>query len=294
MSKTDGNRYILIADGGSTKADWCLLGPEESILTQFTAAGFNPALLPDSEINGYFRNIRSMLSEYPVPSEVFYYGAGCASEEICSRVEDAIAATWSCNHAEAHSDMLGACRSLLGGNPGIACILGTGSNSALYNGTDIVANTPPMGFILGDEGSGTALGKRLLGDIFKNLAPLQITLPFFEETGWSKEDVIRRTYREPAPNKFLASFVPFIHKHIGHTYMQRLVRENFRLFIERNLLQYRNHSSCNTLGFTGSIAAIFESLLRKEVETYGFKITNIVQRPMQGLIEYHLNRNRNV
>ena len=181
--------------------------------------------------------------------------------------------------------MLAACR-VTEGTPGIVCILGTGSNSAYFDGKKMIRNIPPLGFILGDEGGGTALGKRLLGDIFKEIAPKCVCDAFFNETGLSKGDVIEKVYRSAAPNIFLASFVPFIKKHLDNSYINSLVRQEFRRFISRNVARYENSHSY-PISYIGSVAYHFRDILREVTESEGFKVGLIEQHPMSGLKIYH-------
>ncbi len=279
--------YILIADGGSTKVEWCLVSISGNIEAEFQTEGINPAITAESDINRYFLSVKNIMDTDIHPSRIYYYGAGCATKKICATVANAIMPAWSPQKVEVESDMLGACRSMLANNAGIICILGTGSNSALYDGDKIIANVPPLGFILGDEGSGTALGKRIISDIFKKIAPNDIIEAFQGDFHISIEEVIEHTYRQPRPNTFLASFVPFIAKHINHPYMHKLVADNFIEFLSRNVLQYGdviNDGIC----FIGSLAAIFSRQLREAAATLRLKVLNIEQRPMSGLINYHL------
>lgn len=283
------NGCILIADGGSTKVEWCLIHSNSSnIRVSLETEGFNAIMATPKVAKSYFSNVRKSIGEEYNPSEIYYYGAGCATPEICARISHEIGQVWEMAMITVDSDMLAACRSLLGDEPGIACILGTGSNSALYDGHEIKDNIPPLGFILGDEGSGTALGKRLLGDIFKNIAPQDIRSDFLRLTGLTKDVLLDKTYRSEAPNKFLASFVPFIKKHLLHPYMMSMTEEIFTSFFLRNVLPYEG-SGYLPVHLTGSVAFHFSQILKKVGADLGLNIGRFSSRPMPDLINYHNN-----
>jgi len=278
-------RHILIADGGSTKVEWLLVDTEGKTKAAFITDGLNVARISRQDAVSYFSAVKQKLDSSVRINEIHYYGSGAATPEICSSVADAIREVWNPEVAEVQSDMLAACR-VLNGIPSIVCILGTGSNSAFFDGKEIIRNIPPLGFILGDEGGGTALGKRLLGDVFKEIAPKCVCDAFFNETGLSKGDVIGNVYRSPVPNRFLASFVPFIKRHIDDTYIYSMVRQEFRRFISRNVARYENSHSY-PVSYIGSVAFHFRNILREVTESEGFKIGLIEQHPMPGLKIYH-------
>lgn len=282
-------RHILIADGGSTKVDWLLVDIEGNTKASFTTDGFNVARISKQDAVTYFSAVKQKLEASIRINEIHYYGSGAATNEICSTMEEAIREVWDPDVAEVQSDMLAACR-VLDGIPGIVCILGTGSNSAFFDGKKIVRNIPPLGFILGDEGGGTALGKRLLGDVFKEIAPKTVCDAFFEETGLSKGDVIRNVYRSPSPNIFLASFVPFIKSHVSDSYINSMVRQEFRRFIARNVARYKDSHSY-PVSYIGSVAYHFRDILTEITQSEGFKIGLIEQHPMTGLKTYHTDYN---
>lgn len=282
-------KYLLIADGGSSKVEWCLVSSDGDIKAEFVTDGMNPVMTSPEDMIRYFTDVRSRINPGMLPAEIFYYGAGCATHQICTKTADALMKAWNAEKVEVESDMLAACRSLFGRRSGIACILGTGSNSALYNGESIIANTPPLGYVLGDEGSGTALGKRLLGDIFKRLAPTGICEAFQQEYGLTMGDVLQLTYREPAPNKFLASFTPFMLKHRENPYIRDIILDSFSAFFRRNIMQYNLDPTQCRIGCIGSIASLFEKELREVASTFGFQISEIKQRPMPGLVKHHIS-----
>jgi N-acetylglucosamine kinase-like BadF-type ATPase len=186
---------------------------------------------------------------------------------------------------EAHSDLLGAARALCGHNYGIASILGTGANSCLYDGKAIVRNTPALGYILGDEGSGGVLGKHFLHELYKGVLSENIRSEFEQEYGLTMADVIQRVYREPMPNRFLASFAPFIHRHLSDAAVTRLVVDNFRDFFRYNIRPYGHPEM--PVSFVGSMAWYFRDQLAEAADAEGFCLGKILQSPIEGLITYH-------
>lgn len=279
---------ILIADCGSTKIDWCLLNGGK-VEKQIFTLGMNAVMLTEEEI-------RSRLATEPVPEleqylpqieAVYFYGAGCISAEVCGNVARAIKANIpAAKTIEVYSDLLAAARALCGHKPGIACILGTGSNSCCYDGNAIVANVSPLGFIIGDEGSGAVLGKLFLGDVLKNQLPAEIAAEFLQEYSLDLLSIIQRIYREPQPNRFLASVTPFISKHIDVPEIHALVLGAFTAFFRRNICQYPGHETY-PINFVGSIAHYFRPVLTEAATAAGCTIGTIIKSPMEGLVKYH-------
>lgn len=279
-------RNRLIADAGSTKTDWTLIDAKGNSISRITTEGLNALLATPAEAEELLRNAKEKLGTAIAPEEIHYYGAGCATPAICKKMEEALRHIWNCENVTVSSDLLGAARALFGRKKGIACILGTGSNSCLYNGEKITANVPSLGYILGDEGSGAALGKRLVSDAFKGVLPEDIRESFI---GWSNltlEDILHRVYKGKAPNKFLASLVPFIKENIWNTYLYSLVLKELTIFFKRNIALYHG-AHPYPVGFIGSVASSFENILREAASSQGYSVGNIMTSPMDGLITYH-------
>lgn len=281
---------ILIADCGSTKIDWCLL-KDGVVDFYFTTVGMNANIASRTEVE-------TMMITALVPNigenvdkirKVFFYGAGCISAMICGNVQRAIHQVLPNAEIQVHTDLLGACRAVLGNQHGIACIMGTGSNSCYYDGTKIIDNVSPLGFILGDEGSGAVLGKILVGDVLKHQLPEDICKAFLAEYSLDTLSIVQHVYREPQPNRFLGSFAPFLKKHIDNPAIHKLVYDSFRSFFTRNLCQYRKYG-VKEVGFCGSIAFNFSDILAEVAKDFDFVIGNVIKSPMEGLIAYHKDK----
>ena len=275
---------ILIAESGSTKTDWILLGSKGVIKRQQTL-GINPYHQNKSSIV----NIISSLNQFDSISKIFFYGAGCAIDEKKQIIKDSLLEIFPDTNCEINSDILAAARSVCGIEKGIACIIGTGSNSCLYNGKDIEHNVPPLGYILGDEGSGAVMGKKLIADILKNLAPAEIKNAFYKKYELDYGEIINKVYKEEAPSRFLAQFTVFLSENIDSPYVSQLVKNSFREFFERNIKQYDNHNSL-PIHFIGSIAFYFKKELQIVAKETGLSLGKIQQSPLEGLIQYHLGK----
>lgn len=278
---------ILIADSGSTKTDWALLDGEQ-VVAQLQSAGCNPYFLNPEEMREIFSRVREDLSS-PHVTEIWFYGAGCTPGEKTDSVARALSSVFGpdCT-VNAASDMLGAARALCGRTEGIACILGTGSNSCFYDGTTITANVSPLGFILGDEGSGANLGKLFVGSVLKDQINEQIKSEFVETYG-PVADIIDRVYRKPLPNRWLASLAPFILSHIECPQVYSLVKDAFSAFFQRNIANY--HRPDALVNFTGSIAHYYQDVIRDSARENNIKVGQITKSPLVGLIAYHATTN---
>ncbi len=283
-------KHFLIADAGASKVEWALVSDNGDVKARVETEGIN-ALIASPETTGtILTTLKDNIKAYPHPDYIFYYGAGCATPEICKNMQDIISKCWEKAHIEVSSDLLGAARALFGKESGIACILGTGSNSCLYDGVVIAGNVPSLGFILGDEGSGSALGKRLLSDAFKGRIPALIRERLLEAHNLTLPDILDKLYRQQSPSKFLASFVPFIKENIWNPYIFSLVLKELTKFIRRNVAMYPGAHSL-PISFTGSIAYYFSEILKEAASSQGYSISKIEARPMEGLIKYHTANN---
>ncbi|WP_423129618.1 ATPase [Gaoshiqia sp. Z1-71] len=274
----------LIADSGSTKADWRLIGHTNEV-SSFQTRGMNPFFRTSDDI---FQELQEKI--FPETGgdvdEIFFYGAGVVDQEKGNVLKEAFTRLFPRARVETHSDVLGASRALFGREAGIACILGTGSNACFYDGIHITKKVPPLGFILGDECSGAALGKKLLGDYFKQVMPPAIRLLFEQEFSPVQTDVLNRVYRTERPNKYLAGFAPFLSAQLHEPYCLNMVEESFREFFERNVLRLPEITGY-PIGFAGSVAYHFRDIIISQTEAYGFSHPIILKEPIAGLTAYH-------
>ena len=277
---------ILIADSGSTKTDWCVV--ENGVLVQqiFTK-GTNPFFQSEEEISNEIAT--ALLPELKTDEfdAVYFYGAGCGFPDKIEIVHRAISKQLKVKgNVEVATDMLAAARGLCGREAGIACIMGTGSNSCYYDGENIVANVSPLGFILGDEGSGACLGKLMVGDLLKNQMTQELKEKFLKQFDLTPADIIDRVYRKPFPNRFLASLSPFLAQNISEPCVHDLVLNSFKAFFKRNIMQYENYQNLK-VNLIGSEAFYYKEVLAEAAEAMGIQLGTIIQSPMEGLIKYH-------
>lgn len=274
---------ILLADSGSTKTDWCLVDGGELVLQVFTK-GTNPFFQTEDEIGEEVeKHLMPELGNRSIDA-VYFYGAGCAFPEKNEIVRAAIARHINAP-IEVGSDLLAAAHALCGNEPGIACIMGTGSNSCFYDGKEIVSNVSPLGFILGDEGSGAVLGKLFVGDCLKNRISPTLQDKFFKQFNLTRADILDRVYKQPFPNRFLASLSPFLAQNIEQPELHSLVLNSFKSFFTRNVMQYNYRDY--KVHFVGSVAYHYESVLEEAAKESGITLGTIIQSPMKALITYH-------
>jgi len=273
---------ILIADSGTTKTEWCLITDRGDLETVITS-GINP-FYQDAE------NISAILQKEFIGIKkidaIYFYGAGCINQEKQNIVKDALLNVFKVTKVFVGSDLLAAAHSLCQDRSGVVCILGTGSNSCYYNGSEIVVNVSPLGFILGDEGSGAVLGKKLIGDVLKKQLPQSLIDDFFETYQTTATAILENVYKKPFPSRYLADYTKFLSKNIKHPEIEKIVTDSFRDFVTRNLLQYSEIGQ-TPIHFTGSIAFYFEVQLRKVIKEQDLMLGNIEKAPMEGLIKYH-------
>lgn len=278
--------YIIV-DSGSSKTEWVLVH-ENEIQFRIETVGFNPYYYP-SDVLGEIINsqILPKIIDNKV-SHIYFYGSGCSTKQNQQIIIDALQPTFKNASIQIFHDLLGTTRSLFGNKKGIAGILGTGSNSGLYDGKDITHNVPSLGYFFGDDGSGSNLGKRLLHDYLLNLIPLDNKKAFDSEFNYSFDYILSQIYAEGNPVKFFASFSPFIKKNTHSKYFRNLVYDAFSDFFKLNICKYPDYKK-TTLKFIGSIAFVFSDILNEVANSYGCKVEAIEKNPMDGLIRFHSN-----
>ncbi|WP_165026552.1 BadF/BadG/BcrA/BcrD ATPase family protein [Dysgonomonas sp. ZJ279] len=275
---------ILLADGGSTKVDWRLVEDNKQVMQVFTK-GANPFFRTREDISEEIKDSLLPIFNGHKIDAVHFFGAGCASPERNNIIRDAIADNINAPVINVNSDLLAAARGLCGTHQGIACIIGTGSNSCYYDGKEIKENISPLGYILGDEGSGAVLGRLFIGACLKNQLTKGLKEEFLNEYDLTPALILDKVYKQPMANRFLASLSPFLMKHIQDETIYSLVYNAFTDFFKKNVMQY--DYKYNDVYFTGSVAYHYQEVLRKVGWDLNLNIGTITQSPMEGLIEYY-------
>ncbi len=278
---------IVVADSGSTKTSWCF-SAEDNNFRNISTGGINPFFRTTDDIYSELKQKLDSATGNHV-EQVFFYGAGIVNQEKGNVVKTALQQLFPEAKIETQSDLMAAARATLGNKSGIACILGTGSNSCLYNGREIQEHIPPLGFILGDEGSGAVLGRKLTGDFLKKIMPADLAEQFKKHYPMEYVDFLNGVYRNEKPNMFLAAFVPFLKENINHNYCSNLVIKTFEEFIMRNVAQYTDYNK-QPVCFVGSVAYHFQEQLKKVLKNQQLNPGIIVKEPLKKLVEYHMQQ----
>jgi N-acetylglucosamine kinase-like BadF-type ATPase len=277
---------ILIADSGSTKTDWALLR-ENEVKEQFASTGFNPYFADTAFIIADVRAHMPPGLDTEQVTAVHFYGSGCFDDKI-PVITDAMKALFPKASVSVALDLLGTARALLGDKPGFAAILGTGTNTCLYDGKKITMNIDSLGYTMGDEGSGTHLGKKLLGDFIRESMPVDTRTAFLERYPLDKEKIFEQVYGQPFPNRFLASFAPFLLERMegGDPYAVELVKGSFREFFG-NLVSRYPHYKDLSFNCVGSIGHYFKAPLLEVANEFGMASGRVLRTPIDGLVEFH-------
>ena len=278
---------IIIADGGSTKTNWCLLN-EAGQKVYFNTEGYNPYFSGTDYI------IDSLRKSIPVDiavdkvDEVYYYGAGVHNEEKANIVKEALKMHFSNAQVFVGHDLLAAARALLGNEPGFAAILGTGTNTCIYDGKDISLNIDSLAYILGDEGSGCYIGKKLLSDYLRGYMPKEVSEVFYETYKLSHDEIMDNIYSKPLPNRFCASFSKFVYDNpVNIEYSRNIVKTSFTDFFENLVIHYPDYKNY-TFNCIGSVAYNFRNVLEELANHYGMKVGKIMRSPIDDLVRYHV------
>lgn len=276
---------ILIADSGSTKTTWVLLEGDK-VKNTITTAGLNPYFHTSESVEAEIRaGLAPYLVEYHI-KEVHFYGAGCSTEYNNNMISDAVRVFFRNTRVSVYHDILGAARALFGNGRGIACILGTGCNSCYYDGSGTWSPVESLGYLFGDEGAGSYLGKLFLGAYLRKELPPELKTAFDKHYGYSLEDILNSIYNKPFPNRFLASFSLFLSPNREHPFIQDLLLRSFRDFFDAHIRKYEGYRATG-IGFIGSIAYCYSEVLERVAGMEGVKITRILPSPVEGLVEYH-------
>lgn len=277
-------RNILIADSGSTKTQWCLLtgNKKKMISTQ----GISPYFLNEETLGKILSEELFTKTGKIDIDEVYYYGTGCSNPINISLIKRGLKKLYKAATVHVDHDLLGAAKALCGNEKGIACILGTGSNSCYYNGKKIVKNSPGLGFILGDEGSGTHLGKKVLQYYLYNTFDAELMDKFKVKYPETNSEILDNVYKSDLPNRYLAGFVPFLIENRGHFMIENIIEDSINDFFFNHVYKYRESWSL-PINFVGSVAYGFKDVLADMCREYEIKLGNVIKSPMDGLIKYH-------
>lgn len=279
----------LIAESGGTKTQWCAVSQSDETKI-IPTIGLNPNFVTEKTITEVLSSEVLPAINNPAVEEVWFYGAGCAGKAMEKKIKSAIGSVLPSAAIHVFSDLTGAARGLLGNKKGYICMIGTGSNSGYYDGNNITANVPPLGFILGDEGSGAAMGKRLLADFLRGIMPHGLAGEFRTIYGAEKDEIVSNVYRGVFPSRYIGGFVQFLKNHISDPYCREFVKKAFGEFVERNLKLYKTTGKTE-IAVTGSVAWHFREILEEVFHENDFIITELIPGPIEGLIRYHkMNR----
>ncbi len=277
---------ILIADGGSTKADWIALDNDKKELFRVRTLGLNPAVVAEEELTNRIINMFQLISVKDEVDHIYFYGAGCGTPKPIEILEKVMKEIFV--NAEVHiaEDMLAAVYAASGSDPAIVCILGTGSNSCHFDGEEMHIKVASLGYSLMDEASGNYFGKKLIKDYYYNEMPVGIAKSFEEQFDLDPDTIKFNLYRNPNPNMYLASFAKFMFEFKEEKYIRKLIRKGFKEFFKYRVLSFGLPSE-TPIYFIGSIAHYFREILEQVASKYNYEITGVIQRPIDNLIEYH-------
>ena len=275
----------IIADSGSTKTHWVV--SEGSTRNDYFSDGINPYFMNADEISRLLADTFSGLPAGKIDSIIFY-GAGCSLPEKCEIVRSGLSGYFSKADIEVHSDLLASAHALFGNKAGVACILGTGSNAAVFDGEKFIQKIRSLGYMLGDEGSGSYIGRQLLQAWFRNEMPEVLQQEFAAGYQTDTAKVLEALYNKPFPNRYLASFTPFASKHSDKVFIQNLMRNAFRDFIRYQLATLTFDKQL-PIGFVGSVAFYFQDILKEELQKSGYTPGPVLQAPMEALVKYYLD-----
>lgn len=277
----------IIADGGSTKTAWCLIN-DRGRRIQYKSEGYNPYFVNSDYIARSVTEALYTRVDCPAVEEVHFYGAGCAPDKVYI-LAAALRSVFKNARVEVGSDMLAAARALLGDRPGFSAILGTGTNTCVYDGEQIVHSVNSLGYILGDEGSGCALGKKVLSDFIRGNMPSNTRQTFRTLYPFTADELISQIYSQPLANRFCANFCSFLSREdIDRDYAKSLVRESFREFFTKLVARYDNYRNFS-FNCSGSVGFAFRSILTSVAAEYGMTVGKIIQAPIDELVNYHLH-----
>ncbi len=277
---------ILIADSGSTKTDWRLVD-ENNTIQQFSCDGISPYFLNEQQIVALINSQLGNKFDFKKVEKLFYYGTGCSSPKQVELVKNALQTNFINAVIDVNHDLLAAARAICGKQKGMAAMLGTGSNTCVFDGNEITHNQFSSGFILGDEGSGAHIGKTFIQYFLRDELPKNISLKFETEYKLSKYDIIEKIYKQPTPNRFLASFAKFVYQNLDNKFLNEMVKDCFSQFFKTTVCKYPNYKTME-LGLVGPIANYYREIIIEVANSFEVKISKIIPSPIDELTHYHL------
>lgn len=280
---------ILIADSGSTKTDWVLVNPNGDKVLKYNSMGFNPFFHDKNIVEAKLKEVNELEPYVQKVTQVFFYGAGCSSATLNKKIALGLKNVFNYAVINVNHDLLGAALSVYNGNPNITCILGTGSNCCYFDGNKTSQILPALGYVLGDEASGSYFGKKLLIAYLYKKLPTEISKDFTETYRLNKTEILKQVNGGLNPNVFLASFTKFIAKHRQIPFIKKMLFDGFNEYINIHVTCYKNHKHV-ALNFVGSIAYFFRDELQQTLQTQDLIVGNIIQKPIEGLVNYHVKK----
>jgi len=277
---------ILIADSGSTKCEWCLLnnGKKKKVVTK----GISPYFLNADEIVALLQKELLIKLKQNTIKKIFFYGTGLKDNNNKRILHTSLQKIFTNAYIEVQTDLLGAARALCKDEKGIACILGTGCNSCYYNGKKVIKNSPGLGYVLGDEGSGAYLGKKVLQHYLYNTFDEELMFAFDKKYNINANEILNHVYQQPQPNRYLASFAMFLAENRNHYMIENIIEDGLNDFFFTHLRKY-HESWLYPIHFTGSIAYGFKDVIASLCNSYEMELGNVIKQPIDGLIKYHNN-----
>lgn len=278
---------ILLADSGATKCEWCLAETKKRTKTVFTQ-GISPYFLSTPQIETIIRTeLLPNFKKVPPIEAIYYYGTGCSNPENVKIVKKAITNSFPGSEVQVSTDLMGAARALCGDEKGIACILGTGSNSCYYNGKKITKNSPGLGYVLGDEGSGAYLGRKVLQYYLYNTFDEELRYKFDAKYATTSVEILENVYKKPLPNRYLASYTLFLAENRGHYMIENIIEDGLNDFFFNHLCKY-TESWTLPIHFVGGVSFAFSDIIKELCNSYEFELGTILKNPMEGLTQYHI------
>lgn len=278
---------VAIVDSGSTKSDWVILDDFKKVFLKTETIGFNPnfinreLIVPEIEKNSSLILVKNSITK------IFFYGSGCGVKKNCETIEEELGRIFTKAEIVVKEDLMAAAYAAYSGKPAVVCILGTGSNSCYFDGQNLKIELPSLGFLMGDEGSGSAIGKQLVRRYFMKKLPADLHTEFEQTYGLKIEDALKNMYHSPRPNAWLADFNKFVIERKDHPYFKNMVYEEMKNFFEYQVIPYQESKEAE-INFIGSIAYYYETILRSVAAELHLNVGHVVQKPIESLVDYHI------